>query len=458
MPDGASAGKRKTWILSTAENRMPTKSRPAARAWSSSASAHALAHASRGDAAGALLVHGVRGVHAGDDGPLARGLLALAVVEHQLPRGVACGEHRPQFGHAQVGQLGGQDAGEVVAEGDADELAGGVLHLAGALALGHPAEAPDQLGPPGEPPGAQPLGEPDPLVVRQPFELTGADAPRSHQRGLLPHGRGSPRHRVPGGDAQRGCGLRQRPRGVLGGLARGGPRGLRGRDRPPYGTDGRRRHRARAVGGVRGTAERLPHGARRAPGGLLCRLRPLGPALALPAVRQHPAQLSRLGEDGHGGGIGVARGLPVQCDEVRRLRQRGHDVVVGQARGGHLRGRAQPRRDVAGREEDIAQEVGGVPVVRAELRVQLAQSRGPRPCVAPGDPVEGVGDHGRGVPLGGRGGQAEPVTAPVREVGQLHGFPPARRTASAPVRRTASAPGRFTASPGPCSRRPRGPR
>lgn len=47
MPADRPAGKRKTWILSSAENRMPTKSRPAWRAWSSSARAHALDHASR---------------------------------------------------------------------------------------------------------------------------------------------------------------------------------------------------------------------------------------------------------------------------------------------------------------------------------------------------------------------------------------------------------------------------
>ncbi len=95
----------------------------ASRAWSSSASAHALAHASRVTSAGARLVHGVRGVHARDDGALAGGLLALAVVEHQLAGGVARGEHRAQRGQAEARQLGGDDAGEVVAERDADQLA-----------------------------------------------------------------------------------------------------------------------------------------------------------------------------------------------------------------------------------------------------------------------------------------------------------------------------------------------
>ncbi|MDQ1019366.1 hypothetical protein QFZ43_005915 [Streptomyces afghaniensis] len=47
MPADRPAGKRKTWSRPGAENRMPTKSRPASRAWSSSARAHPFAHASR---------------------------------------------------------------------------------------------------------------------------------------------------------------------------------------------------------------------------------------------------------------------------------------------------------------------------------------------------------------------------------------------------------------------------
>lgn len=46
IPAGRSAGKRKTCSLSAEENRMPTKSRPPCRAWSSRVRAHALAHAS----------------------------------------------------------------------------------------------------------------------------------------------------------------------------------------------------------------------------------------------------------------------------------------------------------------------------------------------------------------------------------------------------------------------------
>ncbi|MDQ1019367.1 hypothetical protein QFZ43_005916 [Streptomyces afghaniensis] len=259
----------------------------------------------------------MRGVHARDDRALAVGLLSLTVVEHQLPGGVAHGEHRTQFGHTEARQLGGDDPGEVVAKRDADQFPGGVLHLAGPLAPGHLPETADQFGPPREPAGAQPLGEPGPLVERHPLQLAGADAPRPHQRGLLPHGLGGLRRRAPRTGPNPAGRRLESPRGVLGGPPRGGFGGFSGLDRLTYGVGGRGRHGAVPAGLLGGLPQRLGHGGCRVAGVLPPLPRPPGPFPGLPGALQQPPQRGGLGEYGHGGGVRVTRRLPAQLGEPR---------------------------------------------------------------------------------------------------------------------------------------------